>query len=1689
MLQSFLQYQVVREIGRGAKGVVYLVEKDGTQYALKTLLRDESQAYLDSVIRFRQESFALSRLQHPGIVGVHETGESEGVPFLVMEFVDGRDLRSLLKAGPLSKEQALNFARQLASALQEIHRLKMVHRDIKPENIVLSQNQTLKLLDFGMVSEVGQSLEPSENEAVVGTVMYAAPEQCGLLQSPVNESSDLYSLGVVMYEMLTGQPPFDLVDPSQLLQFKKESRIKNIHSLDAKHSFVLGQIICKLLEFDPTKRYQSAKGFLGDLENLQKFEENLKNKSAYELGGLDRHFSLQEGPLAGRRAEFEDLQKLWVDSKNQKGGVALIEAASGIGKTRLATEVMRKALADEGIALSARCSRMENLSMAPILALLKLRFNQILLLPIAQRTAALASLKALPASTLQTLFQISPDFAKSLDLNITARGTPTPSQEVWIQQLIQLLNAIVGQSKALLLVIEDVHWLDEASLEFIKRFSREIPKLPIMLVLTSRNDPEFDDELSTLKNGIKSSGALQLKLNPLSAAEAQSMISGLLGGVAVEARTAELITKPTNGNPFALREYVSDLLDGAILSVEHGKAHLLEARMAEIGISLDAARMIEKRIATISKEDRRILTLAAVKGPSFSIAELGQLTPDPELRLRSAAQAAVLARLLETTGHQTFAFTHEKIREAVVAATPKEELKDAHDTIAAYLEKNENKKAEVINALADHYMHGHPRKNLSATIQALQAAGNLALETYAHRRAYQILQFANTLIQTEKLDPAANFKCIELYGIAAHNISQYEEASAAFERLLPLATNPVIKGRLLYWKMKIENGQGRMEEAWDTFLQALKTLGKSYPKGLVMSLLSTLGFFIIYCLQAYSRVGYNRSPKDDPRFAQRRAKAELLSELLEIGFNNCFIRSKTMDACNLVFRTNVYSFELGPSLELARALSSSAAVLAIFRLRRLVALNFKDAYAIAEELGDEGLPVHIGFHYMVSRLFLDRIEEYDRIFPSFLDSAERLLPYWNLGSAIIFHSAVMGQRGDFLELNDFYFRKLHLIDETRNLGMMADFRQTYASRLELVGRVDDAQNLRAEAQKYFQQIKDSNVLTRDIKGGIQVFRSVERGEFYDQATENFVNAFLKNKPSGFFLIFVYVWIAQFRQSRYELSPDGPDRERYLKEFQSTLKILKRKTRTRFVDCITKNLMAAEARFTGNFARAEELIEMAEQIAENCRSANGTYQAFVERARLAKAKGLPARMIAEAKAAYQWAEARSWILRMQRLETEFGPLALVDKASTVDSAVSENVAVGLSRDRAMNALLEISAAASRSIDPLVQGRLTLDTVVRLLGAERACIFLGTQSDALRFFLGRTASGDDIQQMQGFSTTVIKKVFAECKPMIITGTDQGEALGSKSIVAHNLKSIMVVPLVLAEDIKGVIYLDSSVTKGLFSDADLDLFVAVSTQIAASIRFSELAAVENERQLLKKDLELSASVQKMFLPQVTDFKFENISLAGFYRPATQCGGDWWWYKTTDDKLCIMVGDVTGHGAGPAMITASIASGYRIWDKTMGGNVKELILATNEQLFEISKGEYSMSMFGCEIDRKTKLIRFWSAGAPLAVILHKDSKDVTFLGDAGELLGQGTGPLVLGHGEYQARTGDRLFIYSDGISEMTTPDGQAIGDRRLCKMAGQFMTKSVQESKSGLVTELDKRRGDIPQDDDFTFVFVDID
>ncbi|MEN2992163.1 MAG: serine/threonine-protein kinase [Bacteroidia bacterium] len=261
------RYEVIRVLGEGGMGVVYLaLQKKLNRYvAIKSIapyLAREPQIRE----RFASEAAVLARLNHPNIVTLYDYIEEDGALYLIMEYVEGQPLAQKLQQGPLSLEEVRHYFKQVLEAFAYAHQQGIVHRDIKPANLMITSDRRVKILDFGVARLLQTDHSLTRTGMRIGTLMYMSPEQIKG-ERELDARSDIYSLGVVLYEMLTGQPPY----PPDISEFHLSLRIVQEPLFDlarppATLPPALGEIILKATEKQPTYRYPSCEAFLADFE-------------------------------------------------------------------------------------------------------------------------------------------------------------------------------------------------------------------------------------------------------------------------------------------------------------------------------------------------------------------------------------------------------------------------------------------------------------------------------------------------------------------------------------------------------------------------------------------------------------------------------------------------------------------------------------------------------------------------------------------------------------------------------------------------------------------------------------------------------------------------------------------------------------------------------------------------------------------------------------------------------------------------------------------------------------------------------------------------------------------------------------------------------------------------------------------------------------------------------------------------------------------------------------------------------------------------------------------------------------------------------------------------------------------------------------------------------------------------------
>jgi len=272
-------YQIIEPIGVGGMGQVYLAEdkKLHRQVALK-ILPGEVLEDIDRLRRFKREALAVSALNHPNILTIFEFDDVDGLPLLASEYVRGSTLRETLEKGQMEVETATDIAVQVASALHTAHEAGVIHRDIKPENIMIRNDGYVKVLDFGLAKLTGdmRSKETATTRTqdfslpglIMGTATYMSPEQAR--SKSIDTRTDIFSFGIVLYEMLSGRPPFAGETTTDIIAEIIQKEPDDVRSYNSAVPDELDRIITKCLEKDGNDRYQTAADLLVDLRSLSK---------------------------------------------------------------------------------------------------------------------------------------------------------------------------------------------------------------------------------------------------------------------------------------------------------------------------------------------------------------------------------------------------------------------------------------------------------------------------------------------------------------------------------------------------------------------------------------------------------------------------------------------------------------------------------------------------------------------------------------------------------------------------------------------------------------------------------------------------------------------------------------------------------------------------------------------------------------------------------------------------------------------------------------------------------------------------------------------------------------------------------------------------------------------------------------------------------------------------------------------------------------------------------------------------------------------------------------------------------------------------------------------------------------------------------------------------------------------------
>jgi len=319
------RYELIEKIGEGGMAIVYKAKcRLLNRYVAIKILRPEFTKDEQFVENFRRESQAAAGLSHPNIVSVYDVGQEGNIHFIVMELVEGKTLSELIEEkGRLDYKEAINITRQVASALSLAHKNQIVHRDIKPHNILITNTGVAKLADFGIAKAVSASTIIGGNNKVMGSVHYFSPEQAR--GAYVDERSDIYSLGIVLYEMLTGKVPFDGDNPISIALMHINDPMPSVSAEVPGIPPQLEKIIMKATDKYQTNRYRTADEMIEALDNIE-FITKVMGQKAFTIAGEEE----KEQPAVSVHPERERTHRKSEPAGNTEESDKTLERANKI---------------------------------------------------------------------------------------------------------------------------------------------------------------------------------------------------------------------------------------------------------------------------------------------------------------------------------------------------------------------------------------------------------------------------------------------------------------------------------------------------------------------------------------------------------------------------------------------------------------------------------------------------------------------------------------------------------------------------------------------------------------------------------------------------------------------------------------------------------------------------------------------------------------------------------------------------------------------------------------------------------------------------------------------------------------------------------------------------------------------------------------------------------------------------------------------------------------------------------------------------------------------------------------------------------------------------------------------------------------------------------------------------------------
>ncbi|MFA6009854.1 MAG: AAA family ATPase [Desulfobacteraceae bacterium] len=846
-MEEFCNYILLEKISETRHSVIWRgLKKNENQSLIIKVLKTKYPAPSE-IARFRQGYHRVKNLDTDGIVKTYDLVEYDNRFAIIEENFDGISLKKQIATNIISLEFFLHFAKKLSETLGLIHTNNIIHLAITPENILVNERKnTVKITNFGISAALTHANDEIYNPQVIEKVLsYMSPEQTGRMNRAVDYRSDMYSLGITFYEMLTGEVPFKSYDPMELIHSHIARQPVPPHEINPSIPKVISHIIMKLLMKTPEMRYQNCFGLFSDLDECLNQLNNSHVVREFPLASRDISikFNIPQ-VLVGREEELKILMSTFESSSMGLSTMMLVLGQPGIGKSALINELQRPIVAKKGYFISGKFDQFRK--DVPFSSIIQ-AFQELIKQLLSESDDRIRSWREKLLTTLGPNGKVITDVIPNLEFIIGKQPDveslgPEESKNRFNSVFQNFISVFTSADHPMTLFLDDLQWADVASLKFINTVMTS-SAIQFLYLIGAYRDNEVSPHhpLSITLGEIRKKGIniRNIYLNSLSISDVNTMIMTVLRCSEKESfNLSELIHNKTGGNPFFTNQFLKNLYDERIIELDPKTGWIWDMdKIQGMSFTDNVVEFMAGKISDLPVDTLEIFKVCACIGNRFDLETLAIVLEEPIETILENMTTAIQEGLVSLDGTM-YKFHHDRIQEAAYSLIPGNEKVRLHYRIGKNVLEN-TKEQELDDKIF--YIVDQLNRSITLVSESVERVQLAGLNLNAAKKAKNSTAYTSALSYSRigiGLLPENSWeKCYsltyDLYNEILENdylTGEYDHAEKTFNLIVKNAKTNLEKANVHSQMIILKNSTGDYESALEIGFAGMNMIGMKLPR-------------------------------------------------------------------------------------------------------------------------------------------------------------------------------------------------------------------------------------------------------------------------------------------------------------------------------------------------------------------------------------------------------------------------------------------------------------------------------------------------------------------------------------------------------------------------------------------------------------------------------------------------------------------------------------------------------------------------------------------------------------------------------------------------------------------------------------------------------------------------------------------